>query len=70
VDISVCFCHFTQPSSGIKKEKSFGGAKRLSEAAFFMSSTGFSAEGGTSGRLPFLLVRFLWASKENERAKV
>jgi hypothetical protein len=35
----------------------------------FMSSTGKFAAGKPSERLPFLLVRFLWASKENEQLK-
>ena len=35
----------------------------------FVSSTGAPAESRTSERLPFLLVRFLWANKENERIK-
>jgi hypothetical protein len=32
-----------------------------------LSSAGNFAKGETSERLPFLLVRFLWASKENEQ---
>jgi len=36
----------------------------------FMSSTGKFAAGKPSERLPFLLVRFLWASKENEQLKL
>jgi hypothetical protein len=35
----------------------------------FASSTGHPAISGTSERLPFLLVRFLWVSKENEQLK-
>jgi len=33
----------------------------------FVSSAGKSATGGPRERLPFLLVRFLWANKENEQ---
>ena len=36
----------------------------------FISSAGKSAKGGPSERLPFLLVRFLWASKENEQTRL
>jgi hypothetical protein len=36
---------------------------------FFVNCAGKSAFGGPSERLPFLLVRFLWASKENEHKK-
>jgi hypothetical protein len=66
------FCHFTQPSSGEitgiargLSESASGG--RVSQRPVILSSAGDSAESGTSDRLPFLLVRFLWASKENEQ---
>ena len=61
------FGRFTQPSSEAKNEK----ATRRSETTFrcrpfFVSSAGKSDAVGPSGRLHFLLVRFLYARKENE----
>jgi hypothetical protein len=62
---------FAQPSTAEKAgsarglfESAFGG--RVSQRPADSRSTGKSAKGGPSDRLPFLLIRFLWASKENE----
>ncbi|KPJ99486.1 MAG: hypothetical protein AMJ60_04885 [Desulfobacterales bacterium SG8_35] len=62
---------FAQPSTAEKA----GSARGLFESALSgrvsqrpadSRSTGKSAKSGPSDRLPFLLIRFLWASKENE----
>jgi len=44
----------------------------LSEASFLTSRQLREAKGSLKGRdsrVPFLLVRFLWANKENEQSK-
>jgi hypothetical protein len=63
-------CHFTQPSSADKGGKTIRrSVSDFPKRPLFSSSAGESRIAGPSKRLPFLLVRFLWASKENEQKK-
>jgi len=45
-------------------------AKRVIEPPDLSRSAGKSRFAGPSDRAPFLLVRFLWASKENEQKQL
>ena len=55
------FYRFTQPSSGAKN------GRRRDDAPVLCEQREKSTKGRPSDRLHFLLVRFLYASKENER---